>query len=42
MARFPVICRIDQKEKNDGSIEGSGGIMDAQRGGWMSGRVHDR
>jgi hypothetical protein len=20
MARFPVICRIDQKEKNDGAI----------------------
>jgi hypothetical protein len=41
MARFRVICPIDQKEKNNGSTKGSGSFMGAQRGGRMFGRVHD-
>jgi hypothetical protein len=42
MKRMPVNYRIDQKEKNNGSIKSSGRIMGKKRGCRLFGCLHDR
>ena len=42
MTRFPVICRIDQKEKQNERTQSNGSLMGKKLGGWHVGRVHDR
>jgi hypothetical protein len=41
MSRLPVNCRNDQKEINNGTIQGDGSFMGAQLCGWSFGCLDD-